>query len=107
MGDWEKLEGDKNFWSPAKVGDVLEGVLVEINQGMYGSKFTIKTDKGNILTPSHRILQARLAKAQIGDIIKIVYQGTQPPKVRGENPLTLYDVFRKPGTDKPAEELVK
>ena len=100
MGDWIPVEGDRNFWSPTKEGEELVGKLAGIEDGMYGKKYTIQVEKGGkeemVVMPSHRVLQGRLAACSLNDMVKIIYKGEQPPKIRGENPLKLYDVFRKP-----------
>jgi len=99
MGEWQPVESNRNFWNPEKEGEELIGKITEIADGMYGKRFTIETKKDGkeemIAMPSHKVLQSRLSMCAIGDEVKIVFTGTQPPKVRGENPTKLYDVFKK------------
>lgn len=92
---WEKIEGGK-FWNPQEENDELSGEVIEITQGIYGSRWSIKTDnEEEILTPSHKLLQNRMSGIKVGETIRIVYKGTQPPAVRGQNPTKMYEVFRK------------
>jgi hypothetical protein len=93
--EWEKVESEKIFWTPLNKGDEIRGKVTEISQGMYGARYTIKTDKGDICTNSHKVLQARMQGVVVGEEIKIIYQGEIPPKQRGENPTKIYDVFRR------------
>ena len=95
MGEeYEKLEG-AGIWLPDKVEEELQGEVTDISEGLYGLQYTVKDTSGEQRTPSHKVLQARLQKVKVGDTIKIVFKGTQPPKVRGQNPTSMYEVFRK------------
>ncbi len=91
---YKKQEG-AGIWLPKEEKDTLEGEVTHINtEGLYGTQYTIKTEDGEeVLTPSHKVLQNRMQKAAVGTKIKIEYTGTEPPKIRGQNPLTLYDVY--------------
>lgn len=108
---WAKLEGEKNFWNPTKVGDEIEGTITKIEEGKFGKKYTlaiVKDGKDEVtILPAHKVLQSRLAQCVEGDKVKAVYTGTQPPKVRGENPTIMYDVFRDEAEAPKKEELVK
>ncbi len=99
MGEWIAVENNRNFWSPSKEGDQIEGKLVGIEDGTYGKKYILQIKKDGkeelITMPSHKLLQGRLSVCEQGDMVRVIYKGTQPPKVRGENPLMLYDVFYK------------
>lgn len=89
-----KQEG-AGIWLPKDEGDSLEGEVTHINtEGLYGVQYTIKKDDGDeALTPSHKVLQNRMQKALIGTKVKIEFKGTEAPKIRGQNPTSLYDVF--------------
>ena len=89
-----KQEG-AGIWLPTKEKEELEGQVTHINrEGLYGVQYTIKkSDKDEVLTPSHKVLQNRMQKAVVGTKVKIVFVGTEPPKIRGQNPTTMYDVF--------------
>jgi len=91
---WKKQEGNGGFWNPEKIGDEVVGVVAEINKGLYGNQYRIvKDDKSEILTPSHKALQAKMAVVKENDRVKIVFIGEDLPKVKGQNPTKLYDVF--------------
>ncbi len=89
-----KQEG-AGIWLPEKEKEELEGEVTHINtEGLYGVQYTIKKSDGDeVLTPSHKVLQNRMQKAEKGTKVKIVFTGTEPPKIRGQNETKMYDVF--------------
>lgn len=97
--EWKLIEGNRNFWNPEKAGEEIIGKIVEIAEGTYGKRYTISTIKEGkeeeIVMPSHKVLQGRLSVCAVGDEVKIIYKGEQPPKTRSENPTKLYEVYRK------------
>ena len=100
----EQTSGDLNIWLPTKLGEELVGSVIEAKEaGKYGRQLVIKDEVGKeITTASHKVLQARLANIKVGDKVKIVYDGEQPARVRGENPIKMYRVFK----EETAEEKV-
>lgn len=93
MTEWEEI-GIKDYWQP-KPGETIEGKITSVDEGTYGKQYTIKTDDGEEkTTPSHKVLQNRLDTLQKGDKIKIVYEGEEPPTVKGNNPTRIYKVFK-------------
>jgi hypothetical protein len=97
--EWQPVEGNRNFWNPTKEGEEIIGKLIGISDGIYGKRYTLLTTKDGkeeeIGFPSHKMLQSLLSGLAIGDMVKVVFKGTQPPKVRGENPMMVYEVFKK------------
>ena len=93
MGE-KKLEG-LGIWLPETIDDELAGEVTGINkEGDYGTQHTIKKSDGEeILTPSHKVLQNRLRTVKVGDKVRIVYMGTEPPKVKGHHPTEMYEAF--------------
>lgn len=93
MGE-KKLEG-LNIWIPEKDGEELAGEVTDVNkEGDYGTQHTIKKSNGDeILTPSHKVLQNRLRTVKVGDKVRIVYTGTEAPKVKGYDPTRMYDAY--------------
>ncbi|MAH51518.1 hypothetical protein CMI37_37225 [Candidatus Pacearchaeota archaeon] len=91
---YEKQEG-AGIWLPDKEDEELEGEVTHINrEGLYGVQYTIKKgDNDEVLTPSHKVLQNRMQKAEVGTKVKIVFKGTEPPKIRGQNPTSMYEVY--------------
>lgn len=96
MADWKKQEG-AGIWLPENEGDKLEGEVTHIDiEGLYGVQFVIKKSDGEeVRTPSHTVLQNRMQKAKVGTQVKIEFTGTEAPKIRGQNPTQMYDVFFK------------
>lgn len=92
--------GGLNIWIPETAGDELKGTIIEVQDNQYGKQFVIQPDgttdaKAQLLTPSHKVLQNRLSKCVKGDLVLIVYDGAQPPAVKGQNPMEMYTVFKK------------
>lgn len=89
-----KQEG-AGIWLPTVEKEELVGEVTHINrEGLYGVQYTIKkSDDDEVLTPSHKVLQNRMQKASVGTKVKIVYIGQEPPKIRGQNPTTMYEVY--------------
>jgi hypothetical protein len=94
MTEWEEMKSKGDYWTPEKVGDELVGKLIERAEGQYGPQFTIElADKERIHLPSHKVLQARMENVVMGSLVRIVYGGTELPKIKGRNPMALYTVF--------------
>lgn len=89
-----KQEG-AGIWLPQEKGEQLEGEVTHINrEGLYGVQYTVKKKDGDeVLTPSHKVLQNRMQKAKEGTKVKIEYKGNEPPKIRGQNPTEMYEVY--------------
>jgi len=101
-GGYEK-QGGSSFWNAEKVGDVLEGVVVDVigSGSEFGKQWMIECESAtsseleSVLTPSHKVLQNRMNKVEIGDQVKIVYVKEDLPKIKGHNPTKIYEVFVK------------
>lgn len=91
--EYKKVENDLNIWLPKVKDDEIEGIIAMITEGSYGKQYKIEGTRGVWTTPSHKVLQNRMAKCKVGDEVKIVFIGTEPPKVKGQNPTAMYDVF--------------
>ena len=89
-----KQEG-AGIWLLKEEKEELEGEVTHINrEGLYGVQYTIKKADGDeVLTPSHKVLQNRMQKAIVGTKVKIVYTGSEAPKIRGQNPTEMYEVY--------------
>ena len=93
--EWEKIDAG-NFWQPELPEDKVEGVIISKYDGNFGTHYVIETPDGKkVSTPSHKVLHDRMSNCQIGDSVRIVYMGELPPKVRGQNPTKLYEVYKK------------
>ena len=98
----EQTSGDNSIWLPQKVSEEILGEVISVQEaGKYGRQMVIRDEKlgKSLTTPSHKVLQARLSNIKVGDLVKIVYDGEQPPRVRGENPIKMYRVFREEVTE--------
>ena len=94
--EWEKVESIFNIWIPTVEGDTLEGEVLDVKESNFGLQYTIRAKDGEeYSTPSHKVLQNRLNGVVKGDSIRIVFVSLEPPKVRGQFPMRMYDVFKK------------
>lgn len=101
--NWEEMKGNSGLWLPSKPGDFLEGSIIALSQGLYGVQADVDAGNLGILrTPSHKVLQAKLKDCKIGDYVKIIYEKTDLPKVKGQHGAMLYKVMRK---DIPTEKV--
>lgn len=87
-----KQEGG-SYWNAEKKGDILEGKVTAKNEGEYGLQYTIETNEGEFVTPSHKVLQSRMVKANIGDKVKIIFVEEELPTTKGYKPTKIYEVF--------------
>ena len=93
---WVKQE-QSLIWIPEQPGEKLVGEIIGQEEGTYGTQYVVKRedDGEEIRTPSHRALQSRMAKAKVGQLVKIVFKEEMPPSIRGNNPTKIYDVYLK------------
>lgn len=93
--EWEEQTG-ADLWLPAKEKEELVGEILDEQEGSYGVQYTIKKEDGEeVRTPSHKVLQNRMSRVNVGDTVKIVFTGEEPAKVKGQSPMKMYDVFIK------------
>ena len=94
--NWEEVKSSTGLWLPEKENESVQGVITEIKEGQYGLQVVIEDENGeSITTPSHKVLQTRLNGFNVGDSVRIVFTGTDLPKVKGQNETRLYSVFQK------------
>lgn len=99
--EWEEVKSSMNMWLPEKVGDILIGTILEKRDGSYGPQWLIKLETGEELwTPSHKVLQNRMNMIMLGSTVKIEKAEDLPPKVRGQNPTSMYKVSIKKAYNK-------
>jgi len=101
--NWEEMKGNSGLWLPGKPGDSIEGAITSLTQGQYGVQATIDTKEGVIVTPSHKVLQARLTDCKIGDFIKIVYEREELPSVKGRQGTKIYKVLKRIVSQEPTK----
>ena len=87
----------RNAWCPYNVGDYIAGKILSINKdGRYGIEARIiedDEDQEGVLLPTHKLLQARIALLDVGDIVKITYIGTE--RMKNGRDAKSYKVVRK------------
>jgi hypothetical protein len=95
--EWEEVK-EGSFWSPKKEGEYIEGVIISMENEQFGLKVTLEQpDKKTIVLPSHAVLQSRIKNCKPGDIVKVVFERTELPKIKGHNPTNIYKVLKKIG----------
>lgn len=88
----EPVQGN-TYWKPTQDGEEIVGKVKNKTEGDYGNQWTLLQDNGEeITTPSHAVLQSRMEKTKIGDIVKITYKGQDSPKIKGQQGAQLYEV---------------
>lgn len=93
--EWEEMK-EGNFWSPEKEGDSIEGVIISMDSDDFGLKVVLELkDAKRITLPSHAVLQSRIKSCKVGDVVKIVFEKKELPKIKGHNPTNIYKVHRK------------
>jgi len=79
---WEDVE-EKNvesWWKPEKVGDSIQGVIVDKFDIAGQQKIAVDTAEGIFGLPSHQILMKRLSSVDIGTLVRIVLSGIEKNK---------------------------
>ena len=95
LDTWKEAEAG-DFWKPENKGEELEGEYIEQLEGTYGSTFKIKKADGTVVsTPSYKVLISRMANVPRNSLVKIIYDGEEPPKQRGWKPTKLFRVMYK------------
>lgn len=91
--EFVKVEAKGNIWKPTQKGEEKIGVVEDIIEGKFGKQYVLICDNDTMMTPSHKVLQNRLAEVKRGMTVKMVFQGTELPTVKGNNPTAMYDVY--------------
>ena len=93
--EWEEVKAG-NYWDPEKEGESVEGVIISMDEEKFGLKVTIEqSDKKLVVLPSHAVLQSRIKNCKVGDLVKVIFEKTELPTVKGHNPTNIYKVMRK------------
>jgi len=94
--EWTERGTQGDLWLPTEENEELVGKVVEEIQGSYGSQWIIeKEDESRIRTPSHKVLQNRMTGIAIDTTVRIIYDGEEPPSIKGQNPTKMYRVYEK------------
>lgn len=94
-------EHKPNTWTYEKDGDSVEGKLVSIedNKAFKGKKIYKLEQSGGvlILVFGTTVLDSNMIGIMPGDLIKIVYKGTQENKKSKTNPTKMFSVLKDDG----------
>ena len=91
--EFTKVESTGDIWKPKEKGEEKIGVVEDIIEGKFGKQYILLVGDDAIKTPSHRVLQNRMADVKRGQTVKIIFLGTELPTVKGNNPTAMYDVY--------------
>jgi len=94
LDGWEEV-ADSNYWNPVIEGESVEGIITLVNKDDFGLKVTIESNGKAIVLPSHKVLQSRLQTCKVGDMIKVIFEKKELPKIKGHNPTNIYKVLTK------------
>jgi hypothetical protein len=90
---FEKVEIDGGFWKPETSGDMVEGTIVSMKNGVFGLNVTLTSSDGDeYVLLSHKNLQLKLSQLVGGDSVRIVFKGEQENTRPGHN-TRIYQVF--------------
>lgn len=87
-------EVNPNIWRPEREGELIEGVLTNVQQdvGANESKlYTIESALGITNVWGSTVLDSRMAVVKVGDKVRITYQGLGIKK-GGKNPPKMFKV---------------
>jgi hypothetical protein len=101
---WEEVKSNQGIWLPTKAGEEIEGAIIGLEQNQYGIQARIETKTGELITPSHKVLQARLRECKIGDYIRIVFVKEELPTIKGRQGTKIYNILKKV-MDAPVEKI--
>jgi hypothetical protein len=92
--EWNEVKTGLGMWIPQFKDEKIEGTVVEKKEGQWGTQITIKESSGTLsVTPSHKALQSRLSCVKVGDLVRIIYHGAEPPKIKGQQGTRLYSLY--------------
>jgi len=94
MNNVEWVEQTGNKWMPNKTGDELIGVVIAKKEGVHGTEYSIQNGKDEVfITPGHKVLQNRMTRVKIADVVRLVFQGEKPSEEEGKHATKLYTVY--------------
>jgi len=92
---WEEVQAG-NYWNPKKENESVEGIIISMDKEKFGLKVTLEQpDKKMVVLPSHAVLQSRIQNCKVGDRVKVIFERTELPAVKGHNPTNIYKVLKK------------
>ena len=93
--EWEEVKAG-NSWDPTTPKESVEGVIISMDNEQFGLRVTIETaEHKQIVLPSHAVLQSRIKNCKVGEMIRVVFERQELPKVKGHNPTNIYTVLKK------------
>ncbi len=83
------------MWKPSKLGETVEGKLIQITKTQFGDVLRIKTKKGVVSVPVTTFLQDIDFEEFANETLKVTFKG-----IVGRN-MKLFDVFHVPSEETP------
>ena len=80
-----------------KENEAIRGILISIeDSASYNNKvYKIETKEGVKVIFGTTVLDSRMSLIPIGSDVAIVYKGEEPNKKPNQNPIKIFDVYRK------------
>ena len=90
------ISTEPQIWKPEAEGDTLQGTLIQKREkgGRYEKEsFIVETEDVSYVVFGTTVLEDRMQSVEIGDLVKIIYKGTEKNK-RNED-TKIFEVFKK------------
>lgn len=101
MAEYKKVNmntGDSTLWSPATVGDELEGMYVDKKTGVGSNNsniYTIQKENGEFAAFwGSAVIDSNFLKIPLGAQVKLVYKG-KTKNVKGNREFKNFDIYSK------------
>jgi predicted RNA-binding Zn-ribbon protein involved in translation (DUF1610 family) len=91
---WNKIKGQNPVFRPTRKGESIEGEVLDKRQGQYGSVLDLKDSKNKVWTVfSTKLMEQLISSVNVGDSVKIVYQGKI--KLKNNREAHSWEVYKK------------
>lgn len=91
--EWTKVED--TIVKFEKAGDSVDGKLIAIEEGKsFGNKvYKLENGPKTYTIFGTSVIESQMAGVSIGDMVKIVYDGSKENKNKGQHPIKLFSVY--------------
>lgn len=81
--DEDKVESNLNIWKYNEEPQII-GIIIDKKPGMYGEQVSLKTNETEeLILPSLSALNTQLSNTEIGNKVKIIYNGEKKSQKTG------------------------
>lgn len=102
--EWKTIDPGK--WTPKQDGELIEGILVQMQpkQAELSARYTLDTENGLMLVWGSTVLDNRMSYVKIGQHVRITFKGATKNK-KGQ-PLKIFKVEIAADTGDIDEEII-